>query len=394
VGRKPTDVTYSFVFDEARKLAMRGLDVHVVRGGFEDDSEMFGIKFHGLERQPRVNPRLTVFALRMIQTFPLVSLLRNPVAIYWENLYAMNVCRIIEESRVDLIHSHFAYPEGLVGFLAKMECKKPLIISLHGYDILVEPLVRYGIRLSPRYDALVRRAIEGADAVIVSSKAVLEEARKITASDKLHLIPNGVDTGRFNPHIDGSRLRHRFGLQGKIVVFTLRRHEPKYGIEYVIRSAPRVAQKTKDVFFIVGGDGSLRPYHEQLAADLRVLDMVRFTGEIPQDELPYYYAMSDMVVVPSLQEGFGLVVTEAMACGRPVIASRVGGITDQIIDGYNGLLVSPRQPDEIAEKILWLKNNPEEGSRLGQNGRRTVKEKFDLDKRIDQLVALYITIGM
>ena len=103
----------------------------------------------------------------------------------------------------------------------------------------------------------------------------------------------------------------------------------------------------------------------------------------------YYYAMSDIVVVPSLQEAFGLVVAEAMASGKPVIGSNVGGIPDQIIDGYNGFLVQPRKPKEIAEKILWLINNPEEARRMGMNGRRIVEEKFDINKRIDRLISLY-----
>jgi len=93
--------------------------------------------------------------------------------------------------------------------------------------------------------------------------------------------------------------------------------------------------------------------------------------------------------VPSLQEAFGLVVSEAMACGKPVIGTRVGGILDQVIDGYNGFLVEPRNSAQIAERILWLIENPDEARRMGMNGRKIVEEKFNIDKRIEKIISIY-----
>jgi glycosyltransferase involved in cell wall biosynthesis len=120
-----------------------------------------------------------------------------------------------------------------------------------------------------------------------------------------------------------------------------------------------------------------------------VKEKIIFTGIIPQNLVPYYYAMSDIVVVPSLQEAFGLVVTEAMACGKPVIGTRVGGIPDQIIDGYNGFLVRPRSPEEIAEKIIYLVDNPDEARHMGMNGRRIVEERFNIEKRVEKIIPIY-----
>ena len=99
--------------------------------------------------------------------------------------------------------------------------------------------------------------------------------------------------------------------------------------------------------------------------------------------------MSDVTVVPSLQEAFGLVVSEAMACGKPVIGSNVGGIPDQIVDGYNGFLVEPKDPLKIAERILWSIDNPEAIKSMGINGRRIVEEKYDIEKRADNIISLY-----
>ncbi|MEM2487710.1 MAG: glycosyltransferase family 4 protein, partial [Thermoproteota archaeon] len=122
---------------------------------------------------------------------------------------------------------------------------------------------------------------------------------------------------------------------------------------------------------------------------LGVKEKVIFTGRISRNEVPYYYAMSDIVVVPSLQEAFGLVISEAMSSGKPVIGSKVGGIPDQIIHGYNGFLVQPRNPEEIAEKIVWLIENPEKAKQMGRNGRILAEEKFNIDRRIDRIIQLY-----
>jgi phosphatidylinositol alpha-1,6-mannosyltransferase len=209
---------------------------------------------------------------------------------------------------------------------------------------------------------------------------------------KVYLIPNGVDLARFSPDVDGSHLKKKLGMKGRSVVLALSHHEPPYGLEYLIRAIPIVAKEKDNAVFVIGGDGSLKKSHQQLANDLEVKDKVIFTGRIPRSEVPYYYAMSDLMVFPALQAAFGLVVSEAMACGKPAIGTDVGGIPDQIVDGYDGFLVRPRNTREIAEKILWLLNNPKEARWMGMNGRKIVEEKFDLDKRIDRIIRLYASL--
>jgi glycosyltransferase involved in cell wall biosynthesis len=354
----------------------------------ESDSFSFGMHFHGLEKQ--VDMRGVKSMLRDFYVYPPTSLLRRPTTIYWENLYAARVSEVIEKYGVDLIHAHFAYPEGLVGLLARKRTGKPLIITIHGYDILLERTVGYGVRINKRIDAIIGRVLNRADAVVAASQATFNEASKIVNRvNKVQLIPNGIDTERFRPNLNCVFLKRKLGIEGLTIVFTLRTHEPRYGLEYLIRAAQIITREKDDVVFIIGGDGSLRSYHQELATKLGVKEKIVFTGKIPQSEVPYYYAMSDMVVVPSLQEGFGLVVSEAMACGKPVIGTKVGGIPDQLIDGYNGFLVPPRNPEEIARKILLLVDHPEEAKHMGSNGRKIVEEKFDIERRIDKILLLY-----
>ena len=391
VGKTPDDIAYSFVFDETYRLAKRGISVHIVRSKIEEDSFSYEIHFHGIKR--KIDSQAVKMMLRNLPVYPQSCLLRNPTTIYWENLYASNVSRIVKQNDIDLIHAHLAYPEGLVGLLAKKMIKKPLIITLHGSDILTEPSVGYGVRLDRRIDVMVKRILISADAVIAGSGTVFNEASKIIdIPNRLYLMPNGVDVNRFNPNLNSTPLKKKLGIEGRTIVFALRNHVPKNGLEYLIRAAPEVIKETNNVVFVIGGDGYLRVSHEQLAAQLGIKDKVIFTGKLLWEEVPYYYAMSDMTVVPSLQEAFGLVVAEAMACGKPVIGTKVGGIPDQIVDGHNGFLVQPRNSKEIAEKILWLINNPTEAKRVGANGRKIVEEKFNINKRIDQIIFLYKTL--
>jgi N-acetyl-alpha-D-glucosaminyl L-malate synthase BshA len=389
IGRTSHEITYNFVFDEVTRLAKRGLNVSVVRFKFEGDARIYGVSFYDLRKNLLLKlPR----ELNKLVHYPTSALLRSPPSFYMELLYSKHIEDLIKRLEPDLLHAHFAYPEGWAAYLAKVKFRQriPLVVTLHGYDILVELSVGYGIRLNKCYDVLVKKVLKAADAIIVASKAVFNEAASLVKDvGKIHLIPNGVDTKRFNPKLNGDAVRKRFAIEDKQVIFTLRHHRPWYGISYLLLAAKLILDKRKDVVFIIGGDGPLLDYHKMLARRLGISSNVFFTGRIPREEVPLYYAASDVVVVPSLQEAWGLVATEAMACGKPVVASRVGGLPDQVIDGYNGFLVPPRDPKALADRILYLLENPSEARRMGLNGRRLAEERFDIEKRVDKIVKLY-----
>ena len=389
VCRSPREIAFSFVFDEVVRLAKRGLNVSVARFRFEGNARVYSVSFYDTRRSQTLKLPLR---LNRLAFYPFGALPRSPSSLYTELLYSEHVENLIKKLELNLLHAHFAYPEGWTAYLAKVGIRQhiPLVVTLHGYDILVEPSIGYGIRLNKRYDVLVKKVLNTADAIIVASKAVFNEAASLVKDvGKIHLIPNGVDTKRFNPALNSNIIRKRFAVEDKQVIFTLRHHSPRYGISYLLLAAKLILDKRKDVAFIIGGSGPLLDYHKMLTRRLGISSYVFFTGRIPQEELPLYYAASDVVVVPSLQEAWGLVATEAMACGKPVVASRVGGLPDQIIDGYNGFLVPPRDPKALADRILYLLENPSEARRMGLNGRRLAEERFDIEKRVDKIVMLY-----
>ncbi|MEM0464172.1 glycosyltransferase [Pyrobaculum sp.] len=382
----PDEVAYSFILNEVIKLSQRGLEVHVVRNAVGKGVTIaLNIHYHDVPKWKALDAFF--FALSRLGDFS--PLLRHPKHLYREARYALLLSKTLQRTIPDVVHAHFAYPEGHVARIALKDKKIPLVLTLHGYDILTEPSINYGIRLSKKYDKIVRRVLNYADKIIVASKAMYEEAIKIASTEKITLIPWGVDLNLFNPHVDGSAVREKHGLENKFVVLFLKHHRLVYGGEYLIRAIPLVLKEKKNVVFVMGGDGPLRSYYEKLARELGVLQYVIFTGYIKRSTVPHYYAASDVVVVPSLQESWGLVVTEALASGKPVIGSNVGGIRDQIIDGYNGFLVPPRDPRAIAEKIIYLAENPEEARRMGLNGRKMAEERFNLEKRIDAILRVY-----
>jgi glycosyltransferase involved in cell wall biosynthesis len=314
----------------------------------------------------------------------------SPKAVASTVPFSRFIANLVRKYNIEIIHAHFAYPEGFAGFLARRLVKVPFVLTLHGYDILTEPSIKYGVRLEKRFDSMIRKVLAEVDKVFVASEHVYKAAKSAGCPpEHLVLLPNGVDIERFNPRLDGSLIRKMLGVADRPVVFTLRWHEPKNGIEYLIRAVPHVLREVPEAVFVIGSDGPLMGYHESLAENLGIDDHIMFAGRIPRKDLPSYYAASDLFVIPSVVEAFGLVTVEAMACGKPVIGANVGGIPEIIVDGVNGFLIEPKNPEKIAEKVVVLLENPKLRRKMGQNGRKLAEEKFDIQKRVRKIVSVY-----
>jgi phosphatidylinositol alpha-1,6-mannosyltransferase len=232
--------------------------------------------------------------------------------------------------------------------------------------------------------------LKEANKVVAASSATYNTALEVGCpSGNLVLFQNAVDVKRFNPSINGFYIRDRLGINENPMVFTVRAHEPQKGIEYLIRAVPLVLEKVPNALFIIGGDGSLRSFHESLARRLGVSASIIFTGRIPESELPQFYAACDVFAIPSIVEAFGLVTTEAMACGKPVIGTDVGGIPDIIEDGVTGFLVKPRDSNALAQKIILILSSPELRKKMGEAGRESVEKKFNIKERAEKIIKLY-----
>ena len=186
--------------------------------------------------------------------------------------------------------------------------------------------------------------------------------------------------------------RRRLGLRSseRIILF-VGRIEPLKGIDILIDTAAQLHEDENFVVLIVGGDARAREQMEALRSQAEVLGVdhhISFVGAVEHHDLPLYYNAADVCVVPSHYESFGLVAVESMACGTPVVASRVGGLTTTIADGETGYLIPWRCAEPFAERLELLLDNDELRASFGRAGREAV-ERFRWSHVADAVASLY-----
>jgi len=279
---------------------------------------------------------------------------------------------------VDVFHANF--PSPYIAFTVAMASRLrriPAVLTWHNDLPPVTSLASVFIRthdtvILPRYIRAYRR-------VIATSVTYAKQSRILpTLGELVTVIPNGVDCKRFHPDVKSARIRAQLGVEGEfamIFVGALTTWHRYKGLDVLLGSMEIALRKREDLRLLVVGDGELREEYQKMAAELGISPKILFLGDVPDAELPEYYAASDVAVLPSKDqsEGFGLTILEANATGKPVVASNVGGIPSVVRHGYNGLLVPPNHTSELAEAILFLSENREAAAAMGRNGRKVAE---------------------
>jgi len=175
--------------------------------------------------------------------------------------------------------------------------------------------------------------------------------------EHIAVIPCGVDLELFRPR-DQMTSRGMLGLSGDVLLF-VGRMDPVKGLDVLLRATALLRDRPNLTLVVVGGSDSEAELqrNRRLARDLGLDGRVRFAGAVSQEELTNYYSAATVCIVPSYYESFGLVAMESLACGTPVIASKVGGLPSVIHDGDNGLLVTGREPESFADRIVQVLDN-------------------------------------
>jgi D-inositol-3-phosphate glycosyltransferase len=275
----------------------------------------------------------------------------------------------------DLIHSHY-WLSGWVGQALKARWGVPHVTMFH---TLGEAKNRaHPDEREPAYRiAGERHVADGVDRIICASEGerrTLIEHYGVSPARAVR-VPCGVDTDRFRP-LPRARVRRQLSLTAdEPLVLYVGRIEPLKGIDILIRAAAETEAPFQLV--VVGGDDKDERRTSELrrlAAELGIGDRVTFRDAVPHDELPLYYSAADVCVVPSYYESFGLVALEAMACGLPVVASRVGGLAETVQDARTGYLVPWRCPEPFAERLELLLHNEPLRRSLGRAGRGAAQE--------------------
>lgn len=236
--------------------------------------------------------------------------------------------------------------------LLSFKLRAPLVLLAYGIDVW-----------QPHSSALVRSFIGKVDAVwsiseITRDKMVVWSGLPLT---KFTILPNAIDLNRYGPGPKNPTLVERYGLAGRRVIMTLCRLPGigRYkGVDEVLDLMPRLLLREPQLTYLVAGDGDDRPRLEEKAASLGVGSRVVFTGFVPEAEKNDHYRLADAFVMPGRLEGFGFVFLEALACGVPVVASKLDGGREAVRNGLLGRLVDPGDPAELEAAILAALDDP------------------------------------
>jgi glycosyltransferase involved in cell wall biosynthesis len=300
----------------------------------------------------------------------------------------------------DLLHFHLTIPS--IGVLLCRESRQATrIASFYGpwaEEELVEKRVggsfHPGRLKASAFRYLQRIVLQKSAKVIVLSDYSQQQLVSLLGSPSSgEFIPGGVDLARFHPAKDRQQVKSQLHLPSDTsVLLTIRRLVPRMGVEALIGAMPRILAHKPRVMLVVGGEGSLREELERQAADLGVQDRVRFTGFIPNDELPLFYQAADLFVMPTRTlEGFGLPTIESLACGTPVVGT-ASGSTAEILGALDRrFLIPDSTPEAIAETTLACLNSAEdEAFRI--RCRHYVETRYDWERLIDSLERTYRSV--
>ncbi|MFB3925670.1 MAG: glycosyltransferase family 4 protein [Syntrophales bacterium] len=260
-----------------------------------------------------------------------------------------------------------------------------IAMPVEGYD--VGPLQKKAYIAA---DRLTERFV---DRFIVVSDVLADrliKAHEIPA-DKVIKIYNGIETELYNPEqadFEFRQVRREFGLDpGAPVIGAIGRLVWQKGFEYLVACIPEVVREFPSARFLLAGDGPLRGDLEKLSRRLKVEGKIIFAGFQPR--VREILSALDVVAIPSVLEGFPMVTLEAMAMAKPIVATRIDGITEQIVDRESGLLVPPGNPDALAKAVLFLLRDQQYALRLGRNARIRVKKEFPVEKMISETEKVY-----
>jgi D-inositol-3-phosphate glycosyltransferase len=308
-----------------------------------------------------------------------------------------------EGVQYDLIHSHY----WLSGWVAR-ELQKawhvPVIQMFHTLGEMKNRVARPDEQLEHgRRIETEREIMRFADRIVAATELDQEQMVTLYGADpeKMRTIPCGVDLTKFHPH-DRNQARREIGLDPEIkTVLFVGRMEPLKGIDDLLQAIAHIIHD-HDMpcnglsLILIGGSAEDSPeaISSEMANLIRMRDelglheMATFVGAQGQDVLPYYYSAADVVVMPSHYESFGLVALEAMACGTPVVASDVGGLSYTVEDGVTGFLVPQRNPLALADRICDILNDELFRDQLGRQA-LDVARRYSWEQVADQIVGIY-----
>jgi glycosyltransferase involved in cell wall biosynthesis len=358
-----------FFKEQAIALQEQGLEVIVA---YPEIHSLKELKKHKFKRglYYNIEDGLETYRIKEYNFLPKIK--RGQSIIYYSKLKYI-FTRLIKEGKIpDIIHAHSVLWGGWAAAKISTEHKIPLIITEHSTAFLRGLIKEYQL-------PFIKEAFDKAEKVIVVGPGLEQEISKYTNKEKIRLIPNIVDTSRFKPN-DFIQRSNKFRF------FSLAFLTQKKGFDVLLKAFARVFKGNKEVELVIGGDGEERENLENLAVNLGIERQVAFLGELSREQAAMEMQKCDVFVLASRFETFGVVFIEALACGKPIIATKCGG-PEMIVEEHNGILVEVDNVIELSCAMKQMVND------LGKYDRNIIYthcyRKFGKENVIRQISDLY-----
>lgn len=295
---------------------------------------------------------------------------------------ASKILEVAEAERLDVLHMHYAIPHATAAYLAREMYRPqrylPFVTTLHGTDITL-----VGSRKS--FLPITRFSIAQSDAVTAISQFLADETARTFGYEAVEIIPNFINAEDYQRRTN-EELRRMLAPQGEKLILHVSNFRPVKRIADCVHAFAKLAGRVA-ARLVLCGDGPSRTEAEQLAQSYGLAERVQFVGQVPN--IADYLSVADLLLLPSQTESFGLSALEALACEVPVIATRVGGLPEVVLDGETGYLVEVGDTQAMAERAAEILSDERKQQTLGQRGRAYAVERFNTERVIPQYVELY-----
>ena len=287
----------------------------------------------------------------------------------------------------EIIHAHdFYHASSFYGAIASRAKRIPFILTQHNEQLPSKVINAF--LYSVNGYTLGRYIFFHSFKIIALDTAIKAHLVAMGADEsKIEIIPNGVDTRLFSPNRE-NLLQRKWGISRPVILFVGRLVEDK-GVKYLLRAFSKVVEEIPDTKLVIVGKGPQEKELKKLQESLG-LTQVFFLGAVEAKFMPNIYAGSDVLVLPSIREPFGNVVIEAMAAGRPVIGSYVGGMKDTIVHGVTGYHVQPGNSKQLSRYLISLLEDASLRKKLGENSRKIVLNNYNIELLLQKIEKMYL----
>jgi glycogen(starch) synthase len=301
----------------------------------------------------------------------------------------------------DVFEAHAVSGYSLLKTLKKQGSKKPFIHVVHGvladeyeqvrrggYQSFRERVANYFMHRLASWEEETAR---NATLVVTVSNYSLEKIKRFYGVDesKVRVIPNGVDPQKFKPLADLAVAKRQFGLADEPCVLFVGSLIPRKGLPFLVKAAEIIVKEQRETKFVIVGEGPLKSRLLSILEAANLSGNFKFLGNVKEDMLAAIYNCADLLVLPSIQEGQGIVLLEAEASAKPVVAFNVGGVNEAVRSGETGLLVKGGNTDELADAVMRLLSDKNLRQKMGVNGRKFVLENYTWDICAEKMLSVY-----